>query len=579
MGFGAAPNVLSAPRRANSILAAIFVSATITIAPVSPPEPAVQSGFTGPFSGVGNWVESHYLSSLLILFAIYLCAHLGYSLRIPLWHDEIYTWYIAQAPSLPALLHLTRTIDLNPPLSYLLTRVTFHLFGVGTLQTRLPEMAGFWLAVVCISLFVRRRAGSAFAILAAVILFAGKTTEPAIDGRPYGLMFGFGALMLLAWQSSTIAQDRSARGSQLRSNLLMAFAATALLLTHVFGLFLWAAVVAAEATCSFERRRLNPDRILALVLPLAATLSYIPIFRFHAAASFAPEFQAHLSSIFGYFADRTVRELKALAFTVLVIAAVGGLSWLRPAPRFVLTRPEWVAVACFLLTPVLIIIRLTPGHGAFFYRYGDAAMLGTAILFTVLLCRLTANRPAAAVLAAVILLFFSSRMQHTYMFVSQGRIFRHTEPTIVPFHLEPLAPADLPLVVNSGIVFMEMNNHESPQFLDRTYYLTGGPVALHYTNATIFEGMAKDVEAFHLHGHAEPYPDFIRRHPHFYLLAADHDYPEDWLLRKLAADGAHLRLLGTVDNSYRDHNLYDVTLPTPGPGPIASFKGTGLPVP
>lgn len=542
------------------------MSSTATIAPVSPAAPARQSGRTPRPSGLGDWVESHYFASLFILFVIYLCAHLGYSLRIPLWHDEIFTYYIAQAPSLPALLHLTTTIDLNPPLSYLITRATFHLFGVGTLQTRLPEIAGFWMAIVCISLFVRRRAGSAYAIFAAVTLFASKTTEPAIDGRPYGLMFGFGALLLLIWQSSTIAQDSPPRGSRTFAvNLLIASAASALLLTHVFGLFLWAAVVAAEALYSWECKRLTPSRLLALFLPLACTWFYVPIFRSHATASFPPAFQAHLSDIAGYFADRTVREWKAFAFTILIIAGIRGLSWLRPAPRFVLTRPEWAAVLCFLLTPVFIVARLTAQHGAFFHRYGDAAMLGTAILFSVLLCRLTANRPGAAVLAAIVLLFFSSRIQHASMFVSQGRIFRHTEPAIVPFHLAPLANSDLPLVVNSGIVFVEMNNHESPQLLDRAFYLTGGPIALRYTNASIFEGMPQEVAAFHLSGHAAPYLDFVRRHPHFYLLAGDHDYPEDWLLRKLRADGAQLRLLGAIDNSYRDHDLYEVTLPTPTP--------------
>lgn len=551
----------SAQALRNGILAAISVSTTATVAPVSSPAQESENAFTGPFSGIGNWVESHYLVSLLAFFAIYLCAHLGYSLRIPLWHDEIYTWYIAQAPSLGALLHLTRTTDLNPPLSYLITRATFRLFGVGTLQTRLPEIAGFWLAVVCISLFVRRRAGNAFAILAGVILFASKTTEPAIDGRPYGLMFGFGALMLVAWQASTMAQDRGSRSRA--SDLLMGLAATALLLTHVFGLFLWAAVIAAEAAYSFNRKQIDFTRLLALLLPLAAIWFYIPIFRFHAAATFPPQFQAHLSDIFGYFSDRTVRELKALAFTVLVVAAVGGRPWLRPSSRFVLTGPEWVAVLCFLLTPVVIIARLTHEHAAFFYRYGDAAMLGTAILFTVLLCRLTANRPAAALLAAVIFLFFSFRMQHTYMFVSQGRIFRHTEPTIVPFKPNPLATSDSPLVINSGLVFMEMNNHESPQFLDRAYYLTGGPIALHYTNATLFEAMPVNVAAFHLRGHTASYPDFIRQHPHFYLLANDYDYPEDWLLRKLKDDGAKMDLVAHVDNSYRDHNLYEITISTP----------------
>lgn len=508
---------------------------------------------------MGDWVESHGFISLVVFLAIYLCAELGYSLRIPLWHDELFTWYIAQAPSVHTLLHLTETIDLNPPLSYLLTRASFHLFGVGTLQTRLPEIAGFGLALVCVSIFVRRRAGNAFGILAAAILFSSKASEPAIDGRPYGLMFGFGALMLVAWQSSTIAKDRGSL--MLFHDLLLASAACALLLTHVFGILLWAAIVIAEATCSYERKRLAPSRLVALFLPLAATWLYAPLLRRHAAGTFPPAFQAHLSDIFSFYASRATRELASLGLTIVCIAAVAGHSWLRPARRFVLTRPEWVALVGILAIPVVLISSLTQQHGAFFYRYGDIATLGIAILLSVLFCRLTANRPAAAVFAIILFLIFSARLQRAFLFASQGNIFRHSEPTIVPFHLDTAASANLPLVINSGIVFVEMNNHEATQLLDRTFYLTGGSVAIHYTNANIFEGMAEEVKAFHLHGHAEPYLEFIQKYPHFYLLASDHDYPEDWLLRKLPADGAQVRVLGRIENSYRDHELYEVTFP------------------
>jgi hypothetical protein len=548
--------VLSADSNSHAILASLSMSATAIDPQHRPSAPSIESA---RWSGVGDWVESHNIVCLLVLFAIYLCAELGYSLRIPLWHDEIFTWHIAQAPSVGSLLHLANTIDLNPPLSYLLTRATFHLCGVGTLQTRLPEIAGFGLALVCVYVFVGRRAGNAYGLLAATILFCSKVSEPVIQGRPYGLMFGFGGLMLVAWQSSTIAQDRGSRA--ILSDLLLAFAASALLLTHVFGLFIWAAIVAAEATRSCETRQLAPSRLVALILPLTATLLYVPLFRLHAANSFPPAFQAHLSDIVRFYADRTSRELVSLCFTIILIVALAGRSWLRPAQRFVLTRPEWVAIFGILVTPAAIVAWFAHHHAAFFYRYGDIAALGLAILFSVLLCRLTANHSTTAVFAALIFLIVSSRWQHALIFAAQGQIFRHTEPAIIPFHSDQLTKRNLPLVVNSGLVFTEMNNHEGIPLLDGTYYLTGGPVAIHYTNATIFEGMAKEVEAFHFHGHAESYRAFIRQHPNFYLLAGDHDFPEDWLLRKLHDDGAQVRLAEHIENSYRDHELYEVTIP------------------
>jgi hypothetical protein len=86
----------------------------------------------------GRWAEKHPAVGLLLLLFIWTLAALKYSLAFPLWHDEIFTFFIAQAPSLHDLFHLTGSIDLNPQLSYLLTRASFDLFGVGTLQCRLP---------------------------------------------------------------------------------------------------------------------------------------------------------------------------------------------------------------------------------------------------------------------------------------------------------------------------------------------------------------------------------------------------------------------------------------------------------
>ena len=511
------------------------------------------------FSGLGEWVNAHPRAALTVLFAIYVCAHLGYSLRVPLWHDELFTYYIAQAPSIGSLLHLTRTIDLNPPLSYLITRLIFHLLGAGTLQTRLPEMLGYSLAFIGLFVFVRRRAGNSYGVLAAAILLASKATEPAIDGRPYGLMFGFGALALVAWQSSTIAQTESR--STLRCDLLLALAATALLLTHVFGLFLWAALFAAEVVQALEARRLVALRILALTLPLAATWTWVPIFRLHAQGSFPPAFQAHVSQILPYYSERLSRELISIICTIVLLAILAGRQYLRPAARFAFTRAELTAAIVIAGAPIVLIVRLASEHAAFFYRYGDVALLGFAILITALLFRLGANRSTPAVLAAVVFLMVSSRWQHAVTFAAQGHIFHHTEPPLIPYQPEALAVRDAPIVVNSGIVYIEMNNHEPASILVRTYYLTDGPSALHYTNANIFEGIPKEIAAFHLAGRSELYAAFIREHPHFYLLAADHDFPEDWLLRKLHDDGAHLHLAGHVENSYRDHNLYEVTMP------------------
>ncbi len=56
------------------------------------------------------------------------------------------------------------------------------------------------------------------------------------------------------------------------------------------------------------------------------------------------------------------------------------------------------------------------------------------------------------------------------------------------------------------------------------------------------------------------YDDFLREHREFLVLGS-YDAPEEWLLRKLKDDDAHLTWLGTYPIPYVDSNLYLVDLP------------------
>lgn len=70
--------------------------------------------------------------------------------------------------------------------------------------------------------------------------------------------------------------------------------------------------------------------------------------------------------------------------------------------------------------------------------------------------------------------------------------------------------------------------------------------------------MQAEKEAFALRANVEQYSIFVRQYPTF-LVFGTYDYPEDWLLRKLQADGAHLCLLRTLnDSQFKDRQLWQV---------------------
>jgi hypothetical protein len=501
--------------------------------------------------------DRHPALLLTLVLLVDVLVALRSSLDLPMWHDELFTYSISQASTLRDLMQQISTIDLNPPLSYLLTRASFHLFGVGTLQCRLPEMIGFLLALVATFFFVRKRAGNSFGVMASAMLLSSLAGEATIQARPYGLMMGFTALALLAWQSSSVAEEEGRR-SWVYDLLLMVVLAL-LLLSHVFGLLGWATIAIAEGVSALKRGRISRLRTLALAPPLAVTLLYAPLLRDHGSSLFPAAFQPHLFTIFNFYVAALTDGAIALWLTAVTLILLGKRDWLRGGTDFSFTVPEWAASSALLLVPALLMIRLMLQHAAFFSRYGLLTCLGTTMLFTATFQWCTKGRPAAALIAAVFVLFISGRLTFAARAALGGHVLRHAEPAAVPFHLEDLPDQSLPIVDASGLAFVEMNYQETPSILSRTWYLTGGDAALQYAHATIFESMAVEKQIFHFGANVDTFQHFTSLHKHFYVVGTI-DYPEDWLLRKLMADGATLTLRRRTPGPYRDSDIYDVTL-------------------
>ena len=208
-------------------------------------------------------------------------------------------------------------------------------------------------------------------------------------------------------------------------------------------------------------------------------------------------------------------------------------------------------------------------HGAFFPRYGAIASIGVALLATALLARWTIRNqspdPRAALLGCLLVLAMSGVWsalpaqfaQHTVIPLS-----RNSEPALKQCQacaqtaaLNPM----IPLVDASGLAFVEMNHREGPETLSRLFYLTDPAASEAYAHANIFEHEAQVAQAFGFAGHVEPYTTFLAQHPHFFVFGT-YDYPEDWLLRKLTADHAEIRVVTHTADDYKNTELYEVRL-------------------
>ena len=517
-------------------------------------------------------LERHPAFLILLLVVIYLPGAFAASAAKPLWHDELFTWYIAQAPTLSQLWAQSRNLDLNPPLVYWLTRLSFHLFGTGALATRLPEIAGFLLFLLASFQFVRHRLGALFGFFAASLLLAGKSLPLAVEARPYTLLLGLLAAALAAWQA---ARSSSRSGPR----ILLGVAVIGMLLSHIFAPLAIAALLAAE--CWAARRDGKPDYAIlaALLLPLPIMLTYVPMLRAHAGAIYPGAFQPDANTIFEVYIASIDRELIILCLTALVVLLLFGRSRLEAGaptegPAWSFSSPEWVAIVGIMAFPLVLLGWLIFSHAAFFARYAAVETLGVVLLACALLARWTTfegrRSRTAAGLAAVLALLISGQPFVAASELLSRRLYsplRGYEPVPAPceaceMSARPTAAGEvLPLVAASGLIYMEMNHREAPRTLARVFYLTDRQASAAIAHANIFERMDEVAAAFHLRGHVEPYRKFITQHPSFYVLG-EYKYPEDWLLPELIHDGATLQLVHEFEpDSYRQTELYLVTLP------------------
>lgn len=494
-----------------------------------------------------------------------------------MWHDELYTFYISQQPGVGAMWHAIRSFDLNPPLSYLLTRLSFHIFGINTLATRLPEIISFLVFLLSIFFFARRRLGTLFGLFVTAALLQTDTFSFSVEARPYALMLAGTGVALLSWQTAVDAHRTGRRPRAWLRKLAVAgvFAAViTLVLGHLFGIAVLFVLALAELFRARQRGALDWPLTLALVSPLLLLATCIPMLRSHAHAMYPAAFLPDLDTINDFYGRSFAFQLAGVCIAAIAVHLPVGRRYLlvRSFDRsrdWIFSTPEWIVILGLLAVPMVLIVCLMAMNAAFYPRYGIVASIGAALLIAAVIGRWTRTPSGldgrVALLTTLILLLTAGVLDAIPHEIAEGDLIPavansepHARPCDSCARTAALDPT-LPLVDASGLAFMEMNHNEPASTLARVYYLTDPVASSQIAHANIFERMPQVVQRFGLRGHSEPYDRFIGAHPRFFVLGRI-NYPEDWLLRKLIDDGAEIRLLTQVHDSYRDTELYEVSI-------------------
>jgi hypothetical protein len=109
-------------------------------------------------------LQRHPAIAFGLLTLLYLIAIICLSWVKLLWLDELITLHIVQLNSVSAIWHaLGAGADPNPPLLHLLVMFSRRLFGEHALALRLPAVIGYWVGMLALFLFLKRRKHGTFA--------------------------------------------------------------------------------------------------------------------------------------------------------------------------------------------------------------------------------------------------------------------------------------------------------------------------------------------------------------------------------------------------------------------------------
>ncbi|HSU19546.1 MAG TPA: glycosyltransferase family 39 protein [Acidobacteriaceae bacterium] len=411
------------------------------------------------------------LAALLVLTA---AISLVWSHVKLLSQDEFFVLQTDSVRSVGELVHIQRTypISLDPLVYHLLAHACTKIFGPSALALRIPSICGFLLMQLCVFFIVRRIAGGRAGLIAAAFPAFTATLFYAPEARPYGLLLGFYALTLLAWQSATREESHNPQRSRRGVLILLAVAIGLTLNTHYFGILLLVPLCAAELARTILRRRIDVPVIASIAAGIACFSFTIPFQ--HAATEFrqhyynAGEVSLHAMtqayrSLFVDYVEESIRT-QQIADVLLVIFAISLIALCaRRIRRREVTLPvaELVFLATLAALPIFgFFLALFVTH-SIEVRYVLGAIIAIAAFFAIAVAPLARKRVLgdAAVLLCMLAVLLGGMLRIT---AQNAKSRQYLADLILP----PAVRARLLALPDAHLYIQDMGHFEVDSFYE-----------------------------------------------------------------------------------------------------------------
>ena len=487
-------------------------------------------------------VERATAYGLAILLAYALVRSLVGAATTSFSYDEMCTYIIARQATVSRILSaLERAADGQAPGFYLVERLFASIIPNEEIAFRLPLIFGFCITTVCLFIFVRRRSGSAYALVcAAVALMTSLFQYYATDARPYSLVVACVSIALLCYQRAP------APGWMLLMGLILAFSLT----LSYYAVFALVPFGLAEFVLLLTARQLRWGVWTALACGGAALALLWPLLAQHKKVFGAlPFVKANLSAIIhsygSFFNVPPPWGMAVVAGTALFILTI------IVSPQGVRTRTEsqantplheYVLVLALLGLPVISYILAKIVHSGLTERYVLSTVLGAPLALAYILPRLE-RRSLVVVVGFFISLF--SVQEAVFWKAHKDRLTRFESPAVSVERLVSLAGyPDMPVVVSDGLEYLAIAHYATPPIAKRFVCLVDVPASLVFADDDVM-----DKELIILRSFAPlrvwDFADFASQHHAFLLYSSNGSGgdPHDWWTARLVRDGYTVRVV------------------------------------
>ena len=465
------------------------------------------------------WIDRSPKGAFLWLTMLYLLVLFALSSFKLLWLDELITLHIARLNNISAIWHaLFLGADPNPPFTHILVHFCRRLFGEHEFALRLPAAVGYWIGLLSLFLYLRRRLPSIWALGGTVLSMTMAAFDYSYESRSYAIFYGLAMLAFLCW-STAVDPTRSAIHQRV-ALVGMTFALAAGISTNYFAVLAFLPIAAGELTrairLAYDTSHDPPElsspthlRGFQIRIWAALTIAAIPLLFYrplidHSIAQFAPYAwnKVSLDQVADSYTEMVEIALYPIfalfVFSILLgllalfLSPMGSVARLNLRPRWfvalidrmplrlVLPVHEAAAVFCLMAYPLLGYVIASIRGGMLSPRFVIPVCFGFAIAATLLSFQLLEHVPQAGVIFLGLWLawFLCRESVVGYWYEEQKQCFYKVLNRLPEAELA--VPAGAPIVVPDPLMALTLQHYAPSQVASRIIFPIDFPAIRRY---------------------------------------------------------------------------------------------------